>query len=276
MNKKKAIKALIREFKKKEIISVPDVVYSDCLLKDKVAIISGGSSGIGLAIAKEFIKNKCKVIILSRDLDKINKAIREIGENAKGIVWDLKDVSSYESRMKEAVELFDDNRIDILVNCAGVLTDTEYMNITEDEFDEVMQVNCKATFFLSREVAKFMIDNEIKGHILNISSSSALRPGWTPYQMSKWAIRGFTLGLADMLLPHGIVVNAIAPGPTITPMQGLNENDSLYNESFPNKRYALPRELAALAVYMVSSLGDLIIGDTIYATGGSGLLDIKR
>ena len=121
-----------------------------------------------------------------------------------------------------------------------------------------------------------MIENGIKGHILNLSSSSSLRPAWTPYQMSKWAVKGLTLGLADIFLPYGIIVNAIAPGPVATPMLGREEEDSLYCAEQPSGRYAVPSEIAALAVFMVSDMGNLIVGDTFYMTGGSGLLSYQH
>ena len=110
----------------------------------------------------------------------------------------------------------------------------------------------------------------LKGHILNISSSSALRPAWTPYEISKWGVRGFTLGAADLLASKGIIVNAIAPGPTATPMLQKNENDNIYVNSNCVNRMTLPNEIAALAVYMCSDLGNMIVGDTFYVTGGAG------
>ena len=85
-----------------------------------------------------------------------------------------------------------------------------------------------------------------------------------------------TLGLADLLLPYGIVVNAIAPGPTATPMLGKNEGDTIYNPTNPSGRYAMPSEIASLAVYMVSDLGNMIVGDTFYITGGSGTITLHR
>lgn len=126
-----------------------------------------------------------------------------------------------------------------------------------------MDINAKGSFFMSQAVGRFVIENRIKGHILNVTSSSALRPAWTPYQMSKWAVRGFTMGLADKLLPYGIIVNAIAPGPTATPMLGKQEGDSIYNDSNPSGRYAMPEEIASLAAIMVSDMGNMIVGDTV-------------
>ncbi|MCD8356572.1 MAG: SDR family oxidoreductase [Clostridia bacterium] len=96
-----------------------------------------------------------------------------------------------------------------------------------------MGVNAKGTFFVSQAVTSYIIANNIKGHILNVSSSSALRPAWEPYQMSKWAVRGFTAGLVHKMINHGIVVNAIAPGKTATSMLGRSNRNSLYNKECP-------------------------------------------
>ena len=177
-------------------------------------------------------------------------------------------------KVKTAAAMFPENRIDILVNSAGVVSHSDFLDMSEQEYDSIMDINAKGTFFMSQATAKYMIENRIKGHILNVTSSSALRPAWTPYQMSKWAVRGFTLGAADKLLPYGIVVNAIAPGPTATPMLGKNEGDSIYNATCPAGRFAMPSEIAALATFMVSDMGDMIVGDTFYMTGGSGTITL--
>lgn len=176
-----------------------------------------------------------------------------------------------ENKVNQAAKLFG-GKIDILVNSAGVVAKNDFFNINEDEYDDIMNINTKGTFFMCKYVSKHMIDNKIKGHILNISSSSALRPAWTPYQMSKWSIRGFTIGLADMLIKHGITVNCLAPGPTATSMLGVDKNESIYEESLPTKRYACPEEIANMAVVLVSDLGNLVVGDTVYVSGGSGVI----
>ena len=172
--------------------------------------------------------------------------------------------------------MFPEKRIDILVNSAGVVSHSGFANMTLEEYDNIMNINARGTYFMSQAVSKFMIAHGIRGHILNVSSSSSLRPAWTPYQMSKWAVRGLTLGLADALLPHGIIVNAIAPGPVATPMLGKHEGDSIYGPSSPSGRYAMPQEIANLTVFMASSMGDLIVGDTFYITGGSGTISLHR
>lgn len=189
---------------------------------------------------------------------------------------DVRDDTTLEDKIKESVALFQENRLDILVNSAGVTSKTDFFHTTPADYDRIMDINTRGTFFVSQAVGKFMIANGMKGHILNVTSSSALRPAWTPYEISKWAVRGMTLGLADILLPYGIVVNAIAPGPTATAMLEAEKFCTISNDLLPGGRYALPEEIAALAVFMVSGAGDMVVGDTFYITGGSGLLSLHH
>lgn len=274
---KQILKRMVLALKEEKVVPIAVPTDKDKMLEGKIALITGGSSGIGYSMAEEFIKSGAKVIIAGTNEEKLANCVAKLGkENARGIVIDVREVKKLSEKVNEAVQLFEENRIDILVNSAGVITKNNFMNMTESEYDDVMNINAKGTYFMSQAVAKLMIEKNIKGHILNLSSASALRPAWTPYQMSKWAVRGLTLGLADELLPHGIVVNAIAPGPTATPMLSKNENETIYNSSNPSKRYAMPSEIASLAVYMVSGLGDLIVGDTFYITGGAGTITLHN
>lgn len=117
-----------------------------------------------------------------------------------------------------------------------------------------------------------MVENKIKGNILNITSSSSLRPAISPYIISKWGERSLTLGMAKKYLPYGIIVNGLAPGSTLTPMLNKAEDNDLYLDYSPSKRYAAPEEIANLATVLVSKMGRMIVGDTIYATGGAGII----
>ena len=273
----KLLKRIFVIFKEETLVPIAVPTDKDKMLKSKVALITGGSSGIGYSMAEEFIKSGAKVIIAGTNEEKLKNCVNKLGEeNAKGIVIDVREVEQIPEKVNKAAQLFEENRIDILVNSAGLVVKSDFMNMSEEEYDGIMDTNAKGTYFMSQAVAKLMIEKNIKGHILNVSSAASLRPAWTPYQMSKWAVRGLTLGLADVLLPHGIVVNAIAPGPTATPMLGKNEGDTIYNETNPSKRYAMPSEIASLAVYMVSGFGDLIVGDTFYITGGAGTITMHN
>ena len=248
------------------------------LLEGKTALITGGSGGIGFAIAKAFLQQSCEVIIAGTSEQKISKYCEKLSGKAKAhcLVIDVTDVDSMPEKVRLAAAMSSTGKIDILVNSAGLVSHSDFYHMTEKEYDSIMDVNAKGTYFMSQAVGKLMIEKKIKGHILNVTSSSALRPAWTPYQMSKWAVRGLTLGLADALLPYGIVVNAIAPGPVATSMLGKYEGDSIYNETSPSGRYAVPEEIAQLAVFMVSDMGNLIVGDTFYITGGSGTITLHN
>lgn len=284
MGLKSKIKSAIRTvmmMSKEEIIK-PVIVPTDKdkLLDGKIALITGGSSGIGFAIAKAFLDSGAKVIIAGTNEERLQAALGKLdscgGRQVKGMALDVRNIAALPGKVKVAAALFEENRIDILVNSAGVVTKHDFWNTDEEEYDAIMDTNAKGTFFMSQAVGKMMIEKKVRGHILNVTSSSALRPAWTPYQMSKWAVKGLTLGLADMMIGQGIVVNAIAPGPTATPMLGKREGDSIYEPDTPAGRYAMPEELASLAVFMVSGTGEMIVGDTVYMTGGSGTITMHR
>jgi len=266
-----------RLFLQKEIIPIYQPVDANKILQNKVILITGGTGGIGYSIAKQAVASGAKVILCGTNEAKLNKLSLELGENAKGYKYDLSLLDDdIDNIMGEIAALFPKNCIDILVNSAGIHGELNFFNESIQEFDKIMSINVKGTYFISQAVAKQMIEKGIKGHILNISSSSALRPASTPYQISKWAINGMTKGLADILLPYGIIVNAIAPGPTATSMVKDINNTNLYFEHQPSHRYTTPEEIANLAIFMISDMGNMIVGDTYYITGGSGTISYHR
>lgn len=270
------VKKIINLFKSEKKVPIIQTVPESDLLKGKTALITGGSGGIGMAIARQFLDAGANVIITGTNPEKLERSVRKLGgDKIRSIQLNVADVSSFEEKVEEA-SLFFNGMIDILVNCAGVITNSRFFEMNEAEYDRVMDINAKGTFFMCQAVSKLMIEKKIKGHILNLSSASAVRPASTPYHMSKWAIRGLTIGLADILLPEGIVVNAIGPGPTATSMLGKDDSNLIYHGTNPSRRYALPEEIAALALFMVSKKGDMIVGDTFYITGGGGITSLHN
>ncbi len=269
---------IIHTIKKKEKIPIFIPRDRENIFDGQVALITGGSGGIGKAIAKELLKCGCKVIITGTNKDKLNLAIAEIGKNhnLEGIILDIREVSSFEKKIDEAWNVFYEKKIDILINCAGINDSTSFLDVTEETYDKIMDINAKGTYFISQVIARKMIENAIHGHILNVSSSSSLRPASTPYTISKWAVSGMTKGMADVLIRYGIVVNAIAPGPVATNMVGKIDTSEIGHDVSPSGRYAMPEEVSHLAAYMVSGYGDLIVGDTFYITGGSGTVSLHR
>lgn len=263
---------------KKIPVEIP-TLYGE-VLKGKVAVVTGGTTGIGFEIAKAFIHNGASVIITGRDNDRIANAVvklkNEISDNENifvcGEVLDNTMTTQIEERWKQILSHIENKHIDILVNNAGVISKTHFGKTDEKDYNLVMETNLKGTYFLSEIVSNYMIENGIKGNILNISSSSALRPAVSAYSMAKWAIHGLTLGMAKKLSPYGIVVNSIAPGPTATRMLQSDNIININRMSSPSERYATASEIANLAVIMVSDMSKMLNGDTMYATGGCGLL----
>ena len=245
------------------------------LLIGRTALITGGAGGIGYAISKAFLTAGASVVITGRNKEKIDVACsslsQETGTNAiYGILMDNTDVPSFQSKFESIINLA--GPIDILVNNAGILGGN-INNSTEEEFDKVLQTNLTGVFFLSQLVGRYFKRNNIHGNILNVASSSSLRPATSAYAISKWGIRGLTLGLARVLAPYDIVVNGIAPGPTATPMLMRNgvQDDIVLRKSLAG-RYATPEEIANMSVVLVSNMSRMVIGDIVYMTGGAGLL----
>ncbi|WP_317043169.1 SDR family NAD(P)-dependent oxidoreductase [Bacteroides mediterraneensis] len=247
------------------------------MVKRPLRFNNRGTSGIGFCIAKAFLDSGATVIITSRNDERLKISCEKLAESYKerifGIVLDNTKVNTFEQAFQNAISLIGGRHIDILVNNAGILGgDIRTTSVTE--YDNVMNTNLRGVFFLSQLFGKYMKENGIEGNILNIASSSSLRPAVSAYMLSKWGIRGLTLGLARAFAPYGITVNGIAPGPTATPMLLKDTSRSLANDTILG-RYALPEEIANMAVFLVSGLGKTILGDIIYMTGGSALVSFE-
>lgn len=269
---KRAIRYVV--YGQPNIIVTPhiQILEKNQYLKERTALITGGSSGIGIEIARAYLDAGAKVIIAGRTQDKLEiaKALLEKSytNSVEYITIDITKCESFPSKIKEAVSKF--GKIDILVNNAGT-SGGLIINATPEEYDKVMDTNLKGVFFLSQTVGRYMKENNIHGNILNVSSASSVRPAACAYTISKWGVRGFTQGLARTLLPYDIIVNAIAPGPTATPLLHKDSKDTdIALPITPSGRYALPEEVANMAVIMVSNMGRLIVGDTVFMTGGAG------
>ena len=244
------------------------------LLKSRVALITGGTSGIGFSIAKAFLASGATVIITGRSDERIKEACTKLrSDKVYGIVLDNTKVETFETVLLNIIKLIQGRHIDILVNNAGVLGG-QISTASIDEYDKVMDTNLRGVFFLCQLFGRYMKENKIKGNILNIASSSSLRPAVSAYTLSKWGIRGLTLGLARALAPYGITVNGIAPGQTATPMLLKDDSKGLATNTMLG-RYALPEEIANMAVFLTSEMGRSIVGDIVYMTGGSALVSFE-
>ena len=258
------------------------------LLEGRCALITGGTSGIGYSIAEAFLASGATVVITGRSKERVISACSKLksissdyeSKRVYGIEFDITNIQQINAIMDEVFKLFDDGtstkrKIDILVNNAGMgssrINQGAFSKISFTEFDLIMETNFKGHYFLSQWFAKYFINNKIAGNILNIASSSSLRPAVSAYTLSKWCIRGMTAGLAKTLLPYGIIVNGIAPGTTSTAMHVDRPGENLTAKN-PIGRDACPEEIGNMAVIMVSSIARMSAGDILYMTGGSGTL----
>lgn len=278
MGLKSNIKNLIKMTREKQLVPVEHVIDKDKMLKDKVAVIIGGSGGIGLAIARSFVESGCKIILCGTNENKLGKCLESFSdkENVKTMVFNIADAKSMRDNVEKAVQLF--GKVDIVVNSAGVHTENvSFGTMTPEEFDRVMSINLRGPFFICQAFAAYMVKvkSSDRRHILLVSSSRGSEPAWSPYGISKWALNGLTKGLAQTLLPHGIIVNAIAPGSTATELIGVKEGDSITTGENRVGRLAMPDEVANLAKLLVSSAGDMIVGETVHISGGRGVIDIR-
>jgi len=274
---KRAFVFLLHGIPERHVIANITKLAPNEMLKGRTALITGATSGIGFEIAKSYLEAGAKVIITGRDKDRIEHAcsqLKSIHQNyiVYGIQMNNCDVSIFKEKLEEMLRWKDINQIDILVNNAGVLGG-DIRDTTETEYDNIVNTNLKGVFFLSQMIGHYYKEQHIEGNILNIASSSSLRPAASAYTITKWGIRGLTLGLAKILAPYGIIVNGIAPGPTATRMIFKESNTDIAFKN-PIGRCAMPEEIANMAVFLVSNMGRSIVGDIIYMTGGSGLITL--
>lgn len=280
---KRGVKFILHGVPERKVYAQVSYLAPSEMLKGRTALVTGGTSGIGYEVAKSYINAGARVVITGRNEEKVKKACEVIDKevsrkgNIFGIVMNNTDVKSMPSKLQDIERVLGTGHIDILVNNAGVVGG-EVKECTEELYNTILDTNLKGTFFLSKLVARYWVDNQIEGNILMMGSSSSLRPATSAYTLTKNALYGFTKGLAKVLAPHGITVNGLAPGPTATPMTMPNGvRDEI---SFPNPlgRFVMPGEIANMAVFLVSNMGRSIIGDMVFMTGGSGIVtfdDVK-
>lgn len=267
------IKTKIKKiFAQKEYLPISHTVPSSKEFEGKVALIGGGSGGIGLAIAKSLQESGCDVVIAGTNEKKLSSIKSETGLDI--IVMNYSKPESFDDVIKEVV--LRHGKLDIFISSVGVHTENvDFWAMNPDEFDRVMNINLRGVFFACQSVGKYMKDNHIKGSILLVSSSRGSEPAFSPYGISKWGLKGLTEGLGKMLIPYGINVNAIAPGSTATPLLGVKEGDSITSNENGMNRLIMPDEVATLAKLLVSDAGKMIDGETIHISAGRGIFDIR-
>lgn len=247
-------------------------------LNNKVAIVTGAGSGIGRAIAIELAKEGADLVICGRTMSKLEEVASEIratGRSCLAIQTDVSVRKDVENMVKQTVNKF--KTIDILVNNAAVIKRAHIPEITEKDWDDLINVNLKGVFLCMQEVAKYMISKK-NGNIINISSISGRGGGLKAgpaYCASKAGVVGLTQAAAWDLGPHGINVNSIAPGLIITPMSSSGRTKEEY-EVFTEeqkratvlRRLGVPQDIAKVVVFLASDDSSFISGQIIPVDGG--------
>jgi len=241
----------------------------------RVAIVTGGGSGIGLAIAAKFTANGIHTVIVGRDEKKLQAATTQLGALCHPIIHDISDLPSIPVLVQKVIAQF--GQIDILVNNAGINMKKDFTEITDEEFQQVITTNLCSVFAISREVVKQMLPGG-RGNIINISSMAAQygMPRVIAYSASKTAIDGMTRAMAVELSPKGIRINAIAPGFIETAMtaKALNADPERKSKAVgrtPMGHMGKPEDIADAALFLSSEAARYITGVILPVDGGNSI-----
>jgi NAD(P)-dependent dehydrogenase (short-subunit alcohol dehydrogenase family) len=252
-------------------------------LENKVAVITGATKGIGLSCAQEFGKEGAKIVLSGRTRslgEAAAKEIRAAGGDAIFVRCDVSQKEQVDALVQATVEHY--GRIDVVVNNAGVNHSAKFFDISEEDWDWVMGVDLKGTFMLSQAAARVMVDQNIPGVIVNVSSVMAVLAlaDQVPYCAAKGGVNQLTKAMALALSDYGIRVNAIGPGPVLTElMQRVVHNKEKEAEllsRLPIGRIAACEEIARVAVFLASSDSSYFTGQCIYPDGGRMIQAFSR
>ena len=243
-------------------------------LNNKVAIITGASKGIGAVIAKRFAQLGASVVIDCRNYERgsvVCEGIRLSGGRAIAVKADVSSLKDVKELFRHTEYIF--GPVDILVNNAVVFHPTKFEDITDEEWDEIINTNLKGYFYCMREAYKIMKERKY-GKILNMSSIAGIaflnHPGGAHYVAAKAGIIGMTKQLAKEAAPYGVNVNTVCPGPTKTEVFNYMDKDTIKHieSKIPLGRFCEPIEVADLVAFLCSDLASYITGAVININGG--------
>jgi 3-oxoacyl-[acyl-carrier protein] reductase len=236
-------------------------------LEGEVAVITGASSGIGAAIARLFAREGASLALL--DLSPVPEDLRGLNTVTTHVV-DVTDADAIKDAMAEIAGRH--GRIDILVSAAGILDEVPFLEMTPERFDRTLAVDLRGVFLAARFAAPYMVEAG-RGRIINIASQLGIKGGTNlaHYVAAKAGVIGLTKALALELAPKGVLVNAIAPGPIVTPLiDGLSEQwKRSKSAELPLGRFGRPEEVAPTALLLAASPdGDIYVGQTLGPNSG--------
>lgn len=248
----------------------------DFNLKGKVAIVTGGGSGLGAAVSEVLSSEGVNVVVndianeekVTNFVDELN---RKYETNSIAIFGDVSKSKDIKRIVDNTIDKY--GHLDILVNNAGIWPQAYVKDMEEEEWKKTLDINLTGPFLFCKKVVNYWLDNNIKGKIINITSQAAFHgstSGHAHYAASKGGLVTFTISLAREVAPNGINVNAVAPGMMRTSMnkEALKEREEEYLERIPLGRIADPKEVANVVVFLSSDKSDYITGSTLDVTGG--------
>jgi 3-oxoacyl-[acyl-carrier protein] reductase len=243
-------------------------------LKDRVAIVTGAVQGMGFETAKIMCQHGMSVVMVDINRDKLVSATNELNALGKAevypVVCDISDDVAIEKMIKEAIDHF--GQLDVVVNCAGILSAKKIPDVTRQEWDKILAVNLSGAFFIIQKVLPYL-KNSKAGRVINISSTAGRMGGIEnsmSYTASKGGLCAITRGIARQLAPFKITVNAVCPGPTRTPITDAYTEEELRNLNSKNLlgRLGEPEEMAAAICYLASEEAAYVTGSMLDINGG--------
>lgn len=237
----------------------------------QIVLVSGGSRGIGRAIAQGFADRGATVVITGREQATLEQAAGQLSNNAHALVCDVARAESIRSAARRVLEQF--GHVDTLVNCAGVNRRQAAIEFSEEDYDFVTDINLKGAFLMSQEIGRSQLERG-SGCQINIASLNTDRPlkNVLPYAMSKAGLGHMTRGLAMEWGPRGVRVNAIAPGFILTDLTAKLWSDPTMQEwnkaNTPQQRLGKPQDMVGAAIFLASPAAAFITGQTLYVDGG--------
>jgi NAD(P)-dependent dehydrogenase (short-subunit alcohol dehydrogenase family) len=245
------------------------------IVQHKLAIVTGGASGIGYAITEKFVNGGIRTVIIGRNQQNLNIAKDQLGKLCIPVCFDLNNLKAIPQQVKQIEEKY--GSIDILVNNAGINLKKEFTKVSDEEFESIILTNVSSVFALSREVVKYMIKKG-RGNIINISSMASQYglPKVIAYTASKSAIEGMTRAMAVELSPKGILVNCIAPGFIATDMSGKALNGDVERmrkvlSRTPLGKLGNPADVAEAAYFLASEKSGYLTGIILPVDGGNSI-----
>lgn len=245
------------------------------MFKGKVCVVTGGASGMGREICRCFGREGAKVVIIDKNKKAFGEVMAEV-KGSGGVAIGIEADVTKSEQVNRAFHLIEEEygAVDILVNCAGIIAGHFITEIPEEEWNQVIDVNLKGTFLCTQAALRSMIRGSRKGKIINIASIAGKRGsgGWAGahYAASKGGVIAFTKSVALQMAPYGINVNAVAPGPTMTPLIDIvpDETKEAIGRSIPLGRLGTPKDVANAVLFLAQDASNYIHGEIMDVDGG--------